>query len=543
MKYLLYFIVFPFCISAQKFSKEDSIMGSNTIERAWWNVKKYEITVTPFFDSRTIQGSSKIYFSVLDKQKKMQVDLRLPLKVDSVLFNSKKMKDKLIQIDDSNDFFYLEFEEELLINQLYDITIFYSGKPIEAKNAPWDGGWVWKKDKFARPWMSVACQGIGASSWFPCKDLGEDEADNGAQLTMIVDKDLQAISNGKLVSKININEKLVATTWAVKNPINTYNIIPYIGYYVNWNENYKGKNGDLNCSYWVLDFEEKKAREQFKQVKFMLQSFEDWFGPYPFYEDTYKLVQSPYLGMEHQSAIAYGNGFQNGYYGKDLSSSGWGLKWDFIIIHESGHEWFGNNISCKDIADMWIHESFTNYSETLFTESFYGKQAGNEYLVGLRKNIKNDKPIIGKYGFRNEGSGDMYYKGANMIHTIRQIIDDDEKFKLLLRSLNKEFYHQTVTSLQIEKYISDFCRIDLSKIFDQYLRTHKIPMLEWKKKKGKLYFRWTNCISGFDMKIKTSKGNFIEPTNEWKYIPNWRKKEKLILDSNFYVFSKRVILM
>lgn len=536
MKTLL-FLLFPTVFFAQKFTQQDSLMGSNTPERAWWNVEKYQISVEPDFDTKTIKGSSKINFTVLSEQKRMQIDLRNPLIIDSVIFDGKKLNATRL-----GDLFYIDFESELALNQTYFIKIYYSGKPIEATNPPWNGGWVWKKDRMNRPWMSVACQGIGASTWFPCKDFGADEPENGSQLTMVVPTSLQAISNGKMILQSDNGTKKTVT-WEVKNPINSYNIIPYIGNYVNWTESYAGEKGNLNCSYWVLDYELKQAKEQFKQAKLMLSSFENWFGPYPFYEDDYKLIQSPYLGMEHQSGIAYGNGFINGYYGKDLSSSGWGLKWDFIIVHESGHEWFGNNISSKDVADMWIHESFTNYSETVFTESYYGKQAGNEYVIGLRKNIKNDRPIIGQYGVRNEGSGDMYYKGANMIHTIRQVINNDEQFKALLRALNKEFYHQTVTTAQIENYISTFTKINFSKVFDQYLRNTKIPVLKYKSKKGKLYFRWTNCIDGFDMKIKTKEGVSVEATTEWKSIENWNKKTKFVLDPNFYVRQKHVLFM
>ncbi|MES2589909.1 MAG: M1 family metallopeptidase [Bacteroidota bacterium] len=537
MKTLL-FLFFPSLFFAQKFTQQDSLMGSNTPERAWWNVEKYEISVEPDFDSKTIKGSSKIYFSVLSEQKRIQIDLQNPLVIDSVIFEGKKLKATRL-----GDIYYIDFESKLNENRNHNIYIYYSGTPKEAKNPPWDGGWIWGRDKLGRPWMSVACQGIGASSWFPCKDYGADEPEDGSELTMTISTFLQAVSNGKRLSSFEQQNHKKAVTWKVKNPINSYNIIPNIGHYVNWTENYSGEKGELTCSYWVLDYEFEKAKEQFKQVKNMLQSFENWFGPYPFYEDTYKLIQSPYLGMEHQSGIAYGNGFQNGYYGKDLSSSGWGLKWDFIIVHESGHEWFGNNISSKDVADMWIHESFTNYSETLFTESFYGKQAGNEYVIGLRKNIKNDRPIIGKYDVRNEGSGDMYYKGANMIHTIRQIIQNDEKFRLLLRGLNKDFYHKTVTTEQIETYISNFTGINFSKIFDQYLRTNKLPILEYKVKKGQLYYRWSNCVEQFDMKVKISNSDFIEPRTEWKNGGNWNKKQKLLLDPNFYVDLKKVRLM
>jgi aminopeptidase N len=246
------------------------------------------------------------------------------------------------------------------------------------------------------------------------------------------------------------------------------------------------------------------------------------------------LVQVPYLGMEHQSSVTYGNKFKNGYLGRDLSGTGWGSKWDFIIVHESGHEWFANNITYKDIADMWIHESFTNYSETLFTEYHYGKKAGQDYVIGTRANIKNDKPIIGSYDVNHSGSGDMYYKGGNMIHTIRQIVNDDEKFRGILRGMNETFYHQTVTTAQIENYISEKAGIDLSKVFDQYLRNTKVPVLAITKKKGTISYCWKDVVPGFKMPVKVQidgKEQFLIPTEATKTI----KGKELSVDRNFYI--------
>ncbi|RZK98898.1 MAG: M1 family peptidase, partial [Pedobacter sp.] len=362
-----------------------------------------------------------------------------------------------------------------------------------ALNAPWDGGWIWKKDAKGRPFISVACQGLGASVWYPCKDHQSDEPDNGASLMINVPDSLVAVANGKLKNK-TINGNLASYTWEVSNPINSYNLIPYIGKYINFTEVYNGEAGKLNCSYWVLDYNIDKAKKQFQQVKTTLKSMEYWFGPYPFYKDDYKLVEAPHLGMEHQSAVAYGNKYMNGYMGNDLSGTGWGKNWDYIIVHETGHEWFGNNITAKDIADMWVHEGFTDYSETLFVELEYGKKAANEYVQGLRKNIENDKPIIGAYGVNQEGSGDMYYKGANLIHTIRQIINDDTKFRNMLRGLNKEFYHQMVSTQQVENYISSKSGNDLSKVFDQYLRSRNIPTLKLDVDGNVLKYKWDNCI-------------------------------------------------
>ncbi|HRD37072.1 MAG TPA: M1 family aminopeptidase, partial [Bacteroidia bacterium] len=304
-----------------------------------------------------------------------------------------------------------------------------------------------------------------------------------------------------------------------KNPINNYNIIPYIGKYVHFSDTIMGEKGELKLNYWVLDYNLEKAKQQFKQTKSMLHCFEYWFGPYPFYEDEYKLVEAPHLGMEHQSAVAYGNGYVNGYMGRDLSLTGWGLKWDFIIVHESGHEWFGNNISVKDVADNWVHEGFTAYSENLYTEYLFGKKAGAEYVIGTRKSVMNDKPVIGDYEVNNDGSGDKYYKASNMLHTIRYILNDDSIWRAFLRDINKTFYHQTVSTKQVEEFMISYLKLDLQKVFDQYLRTTQIPVLQYKLKKGKLSYRWANCVEGFNMplRINTSKGSLmLKPTTQFQ---------------------------
>ncbi|HVE62090.1 MAG TPA: M1 family metallopeptidase, partial [Chitinophagaceae bacterium] len=416
--------------SKQKASRQDSLRGTITKERAWWNVLKYDITVTPDFVNRSITGKNEISFFDSGGYT-MQIDLQQPMEIDSAVLENKKIDFKR----EGNVFwFYIRDSAKTyrIKPGIKGLTIYFHGVPRPALNAPWDGGWIWKKDEKGRPWISVACQGLGASVWYPCKDHQSDEPDKGASITVTIPDTLVAVANGKLKNK-NAKNGLASYTWEVKNPINNYNIVPYIGKYVNYTETFNGEKGKLNCSYWVLDYNLEKAKKQFEQVTPTLKAFEHWFGPYPFYEDGFKLVESPHLGMEHQSAVAYGNKFKNGYLGSDLSGTGQGLKWDFIIVHETGHEWFGNNITTKDIADMWVHEGFTNYSETLFMEYNFTKQDAYEYVRGLRKKIQNNKPIIGEYGVNKEGSGDMYYKGANMLHTIRQVICDDKKFREILR--------------------------------------------------------------------------------------------------------------
>lgn len=531
-----------------QFTRQDTLRGSNGAGRNWWNVLAYKIDVTPYFDTKSIIGRCEISFSVtkLNKQNRMQIDLQQPLIIDSVFLDMKKLKTtregNVCWIDPGKTKFNISTNRGM--DQYYKLLVYYHGNPTVAKRPPWDGGWIFTKDVKGRPWMSVACQGLGASVWYPCKDYQGDEPDYGATVTMKVPDTLVAVSNGKLFTD-GVSNGIRQEVWAVTNPINNYNLIPYIGKYVNWKETYEGEKGKLECDYWVLDYNLEKAKEQFKQVPMMLKAFEYWFGPYPFYEDGYKLIEAPHLGMEHQSAVAYGNGFKNGYRGRDLSASvaGWGLKWDFIIVHESGHEWFANNITTIDIADMWVHEGFTNYSETLFTEYYYGKEAGRDYCIGTRKLIANDKPIIGPYGVNREGSSDMYYKGGNMLHTIRQVINDDEKFRAILRGLNSKFYHSVVTTKQIESYMSEQSGKDLSKIFDQYLRTTKIPVLEYKFTGDNMYYRWTNCVNGFNMPVKLDAiEDWLKPTTEWKTtaVTEGILKDGLKIDRNFYITVNKV---
>lgn len=520
-----------------EFTRADTLRGSITPERSWWNVTKYNLTCSFDFNKRSLSGSNIISYQVVSTPtKEMQIDLQVGLDIDSVILDHQSLSFRR----DGNAYF-VSVPKNQEKNTIKDITVYYHGIPRPAIRPPWDGGVIWTKDKNGNPWISVACQGLGASVWYPCKDHQSDEPDS-ASITMIVPDTLVAVSNGRMRDKVSKGDGTTAYTWAVTNPINNYNIIPYIGRYVHWHEDFSGEKGHLDCDYWVLDYNIDKAKEQFKQVAKMLKCFEYWFGPYPFYEDGYKLVEAPHLGMEHQSAVAYGNNFANGYRGTDLSATGWGLKWDFIIVHESGHEWFGNNITSNDVADMWVHESFTNYSETLFTTCEYGKEAGNDYVIGTRAKIQNNSPVQGPYGVNQEGSGDMYYKGGNMIHTIRQVINDDEKFRNILRGLNEKFYHKTVDGADIKNYISKASGIDFSKVFDQYLNTTQIPELEYKISGKKITYRWTNCINGFNLPLKVNvdgKEYWISPTQKWKSLKVRQTVTRFSVDRNFYVGVKK----
>ncbi len=541
---LILFLIFSGYAKAQLgseqkiFTKADTLRGSISVERAWWDVDWYGIDISPDYLEKSLAGKVTLRFRVITPGNRMQIDLQQPMQIDQVMW-----KEKAISFERSGNVYFINFPEQPVTGTLESIIITYSGKPVVAVRPPWDGGWIFSKDKLGRPWMSVACQGLGASVWYPCKDHQSDEPDSAA-ISITVPDTLIAVANGKLRSALSRKPGTMSYTWAVTSPINNYNIIPYIGKYSSWEKSFSGEKGKLDCSYYVLDYNMEKAQKQFMQADSMLRCFENWFGPYPFYEDGYKLVESPHLGMEHQSAVAYGNGYANGYRGRDLSQTGWGLKWDFIIIHESGHEWFGNNITSKDLADMWIHESFTNYSETIYTTCQSGVAAGNAYVRGTRELIENERPIVGKYGVNDEGSGDMYYKGGNMIHYMRQLFKDDEKFRMALRAMNDSFYHKTVTYNDIVSFWSGKAGRDLTPLFNQYLTTIQIPKLEYKFKGKKIQYRWANCISGYNIPVKVLVNGrteqWLEPVRSWKNLTVTMPVTGVEMHPEFYAISEKI---
>ena len=519
------------------FTRQDSLRGSITKERIWWDVKHYSLDIKVNPADSTITGSNTIQYKVLQPYNVMQIDLQKQMEITKVTQDGVALKYKR-----EGNVFFITLAATQNVGAIKEVKVFYHGKPKVAVRPPWDGGLTWKKDNNGKDFIASSCQGLGASVWWPNKDHMYDEVE-GMKISVNVPGKLTDVSNGRLQNVKTLKDGTKTYTWVVKDPINNYGVNINVGDYVTFSEKYKGEKGDLDCTYYVLKDNLAKAKEQFKEVPRMLKAFEYWFGPYPFYEDSYKLVEAPYLGMEHQSCVTYGNGYQNGYLGRDLSGTGWGLKFDFIIVHESGHEWFANNITYKDIADMWIHESFTNYSESLFVEYYYGKEAGKEYVRGIRKNIQNDKPIIGHYDVNNEGSGDMYFKGANMLHMLRQIVNNDEKWRGILRGLGSTFYHQTVTTKQIEDYLSQQVGMDLNTFFNQYLRDIRIPTLEYTIQENTLKYRWTNIVSGFNMPVKVALNGIevaLHPKADWSELVNSSKIEKVEVNKDFYVLSNEV---
>ena len=515
------------------FSKQDTLRGSITPERVWWDLLHYNLDFKVSPSSKSIEGSNLIRYEVLSQNQLMQIDLQPPMEITSVLENNKELN-----YNREGNVYYIQLKKNQQIGAINEIIIHFKGAPKISNNPPWDDGFTWGKDNNGTDFIATSCQGGGSSIWWPSKDHMYDEPDQGIELNITAPKNLISVSNGRHIQTKENSYKTNTSTWKVVNPINNYGVNINIGDYVHFTEEYKGKKGVLDCDYYVVSYNLEKAKKQFKEVSRTLEAFEHWFGPYPFYEDSYKLVEVPYLGMEHQSSVTYGNGYKNGYKGIDLSGTGWGLKFDFIIVHESGHEWFANNITNIDIADMWIHESFTAYSENLFLDYHFGTEASNAYVTGTRKNIQNDKPIIGNYNVNNSGSSDMYYKGANMLHTLRQIIDNDKKWRSILVGLNKDFYHQTVTTLQIENYIDKYFEIDLKPFFNQYLRTIEIPTLDYKLENNNLLYKWSNVVDGFSIPIKVfinSTSQWIRPTSRWKKLLSDKNINSFSVDNNFYI--------
>lgn len=520
MKYLvlallLFCSIKSFSQERNLFAREDTLRGNITPERAWWDLIHYELEVAIDPDNQFIKGINNVTYKVLKPYQTLQIDLQKPMKLLSAEQNGKDLE---IKTDGNAHFISLKAKQK--IGSTQEVKLSFEGSPRVAKNPPWDGGWTWQQDAQGKAFDANANQGIGASVWWPNKDHPYDEVDS-LDVRATVPKGVMAVSNGRLTDSCDAGDNKQTYHWKVKNPINSYGVNVNIADYAHFDASFQGEKGPLDLDFYVLKENLEKAKVQFKQAAKMLEAFEYWLGPYPFYEDGYKLVEVPYLGMEHQSSVTYGNAYGNGYLGRDLSGSGWGDKFDYIIIHESAHEWFANNITNKDVADMWIQEGFTTYAENLFVDYYYGKKAASEYVLGMRRLILNDRPIIGIYDVDHEGSGDMYFKGANILHTLRQVIDDDEKWREILRGLGKTFYHQTVTSAEVENYINNQLDMDIKPFFDQYLRTVKIPNLEYKIDGSILKYRYTDVVDGFTMPLKVlinKKQQWITPSSIWQQL-------------------------
>ncbi len=511
------------------FTHADTLRGSNGPGRAWWDATFYDLHVAVSPADSSVRGWNAISYRALKPSAEMQIDLQMPLEVDSMVQSGKPVAYRR----DGNVFFAAV--PTLAAGASATVTVFYHGKPRAAMRPPWDGGFIWQRDSLGRRWIATANEGLGASVWWPNKDYLADEPDS-QRIAITLPDSMVDVSNGRLRTTNHNPDGTTTYEWFVEDPINNYDVEVNAGQYAHWSDTFNGESGPLTLDFWPLSYHADTAKVQFQQAKSMLACFEHWFGPYPWYKDGYKLIEAPHLGMEHQSGVAYGNKFKNGYSGRDLSGTGEGLTWDFIIVHESAHEWWGNSITVKDAADMWIHEGFANYAEGLYAECKDGKDAGAQYLIGSRRNIRNDAPIIGTYGVNAEGSGDMYYKGGSMLHMIRQIVSDDEKWRSILRGIQSRFRHQTVTGQQIEDYMIQASGLNLAPIFRQYLTTPKVPVLEYKQTPDGTAYRWAEVVPGFAMPVRAN-GVLLHPTAAWKTMPH---ADTLVVDPNFYVLTRKL---
>jgi len=518
----------------KQYTEADSLRGSLRAERDY-EVLKYHLQVRVNPEKKFISGSNTITFQAVQELPIMQVDLFENMQVDSIIHQGKKL-------DFRREFnaVFVDLNKKTSASAKDSIQFFYSGNPIVAKNAPWDGGFVWKTDENGDPWIAVAVQGTGASLWYPNKDHQSDEPEE-ALIEIAVPNDLINVSNGRFIGKQDLGDGYTQWSWKVNSPINNYDIVVNIANYEHFHDTYK----DLDLDYYVLPYNLEKAKKEFEEVKLMMDCYYNKMGPYPFEEDGYKLVETPYLGMEHQSAVAYGNNYGYGYLGRDLSGTGIGLNWDYIIIHESGHEWYGNSITAKDIADMWIHESFTSYTEAIYVECRWGKDKSLEYLRGTRKGVRNTAPIIGDYGVNSEGSGDMYFKGANLLNNLRSIYDNDELWWNTLRAYTKTYRHKIIETKTVEDYFNAPIKEDLAPIFDQYLRHSKLPVLQFKMNGNKVLYRWQADVEKFKMPVSVfviNKEIRITPTSKWQSLKeNIERKDQIrVNDLKYYVDSEFV---
>ncbi len=495
-----------FYLRDKHFSKADTLRGALSSFRTCYDVFYYDLNLDVDHKKKYISGYNDIYFKAIENFSVLQIDLFQNMAIKSIEY-----KDQSLFFEREYNAVFVHFNKEIKENQLEKIRVYYDGHPLEAKNPPWDGGFIWSKDENSAPWVGVSCEGIGASLWWPNKDHLSDEPDS-VRVTCTYPKGLMFVGNGVLEQNEVVGYKR-KTTWFVSYPINNYNVSINIAKYVNFVDYYVSKfTGDkLKLDYWVLPFNLEKAKTHFEQAKPMLEAYEYYFGPYPFWKDNFKLVETSYLGMEHQSAISYGNRYQKGYNGGDYSRIG--LDFDYIIIHESGHEYWGNLISCSDLADLWIHEGFCTYSEALYVEYLKGYDVALDYTLAKRRNVKNNLPMAGVYGVNDEGSSDIYDKGMLMIYTLRNVINNDKLwFNMLKEMTTSVFAYKCIETKDVIDFFNKKTKMNLRPIFNQYLYHAKIPRLYYslEQEKGNRFifkYKWEVDVEDFEMPISYSIGN------------------------------------
>ncbi len=536
-------LIFLFVLSSfspifAQFSRQDSLRGTLSAVRSCYDVTFYDLKLKVIPTSQTIEGSNTIYYRATTDFKKMQVDLFANMQIVNVFQNDKPLK-----FTREGNATFINFDNVQKRNKKYSIKIDYRGKPQIARNPPWDGGFSWKKDPTGKDWIVVSCEGTGASLWFPNKDHLSDEPDS-VKITCAVPKGLMCVSNGNLRNtkelKSDSAQLFTEYEWFVSYPINNYNISLNIADYAHFKDVYTAQDGEkLDLDYYVLKPNLEKAKTHFQQVKPMLACYEKLFGKYPFWKDGYALVETPYWGMEHQSAVAYGNNYRNNEYG-----------FDFIIIHESGHEYFGNSLSCNDHAEMWIHESFTTYMEALYVECTQGYEKSVKYLEKQKTGIRNTEPLIGALGVNYpQPDSDIYYKGTWMLHTIRNVVNDDKVWFETLKGLTTKFKISNVSTEQIIQYFDEKTGKNLAPIFNMYLRTKQIPVLQYQVNVKpdnmiELRYRWKEITPTMPIKagFGIQKYEVISPSTEWqtKIFQKVEGQEFKIATELFYVKTEKL---
>ena len=531
---------------SQEYTFSDSLRGNLSKKRTCYDVFFYDLNIIIDEKKKAIINSfNDFHIKSIDDFSKIQIDLFNNLEINKIVFENKTLEYQRL----SNAVF-IDFPRQINKGELISFRVHYSGNPRVAVNPPWDGGFSWELDNNDNPWIGVSCQGLGASSWWPCKDHQSDEPDS-MKITCTVRTPLKVISNGnqikqKIIYSNDLKSEANQSTWFVSYPINNYNVTLSIADYSHFRDTYISNSDTLDLDYYVLTYNLEKARSHFKQVKPMLKCFEYLFGQYPFHNDGFSLVETPYLGMEHQSAIAYGNNYLPGYNGNKNFIAG--LDFDYIIIHETGHEWWGNSITTNDIADMWVHEGFCTYSEVLYVECIYGYEVMLDYIENQKRFVQNDKPIVGNYNVNKRGSNDMYQKGSLMLHTLRNVINDDSLWFSIIKGISEDFKYKVIDGVDILDYIKNKVKIDLKTFFEQYLYNRRIPIFEYKiQKEGRefvLLYRW-NAIKDFNMKLFINDGQkniLIHPESQWKEfsLGNIDIKSFNIRDDLFYIDIKKI---
>jgi aminopeptidase N len=509
-------------LSAQTPTRADILRGEYGPYRANNDLLFYHLDVRVDPEKKFLSGKNTIRFRMLEDATRIQLDLHSALKVDKILFGSAELKHQR-----EEGAVFVDFPEKLHKGRVYSIDFYYSGNPVESGRF---GGIAFRKDPSGHPWINTACEGQGASVWWPNKDQWRDEVES-MRLSVSIPKDLVDVSNGKFLGKTDLGDGYTRWDWLIQYPINNYDVSLNIGNYQHFSDRFR----NVPLDFYALPEHLEQAKKQFAQARGMLEAYTHYFGEYPFRKDGYKLIDAPYSGMEHQSAVTYGNHFANGYLERDWTGVGISPRFDFIIIHESGHEWFGNSVTAADRSDMWIHEGWTTYLEGLYVEYMYGHDDGIKYLNGYKPKIRNRDPIITKHGINRDPGQDQYFKGALFLNTLRTVIGDDRKWWKLIRGVYQEFKYKTIMTEDMVAYFNRHSGMNLTPIFDQYLRHSALPKLEldFTQKPGEVAYRWVADEPAFAMAVRAGE-QLLHPTTNWQTVVTALTKDQFQVPMDLY---------